>query len=125
MSKKELKNRIDILTLELFQTEHAWENDADYVKYRDLAIKAKAKNLKANESKLDALYKQINQLEETYKLFSVKEEYKLPDNLEEFRIKCMNGVDYGPKGLVPVMSWNARFVLLKKPGHKSFFGILD
>jgi hypothetical protein len=125
MSKKEIKDQITKLTLELFQTEHAWESDADYIKYRDLAYKAKAKNLKANESKLDALYIQIHQLEETYKLFSVKKEYKLSDTLEEFVNKCMRGVDYGPKGLVPIASWDNRFVLLKKPGHNAWCGIGD
>lgn len=122
MSKKDIKDQITKLTLELFQTEHAWESDVNYIKYRDLAYKAKAKNLKANESKLDTLYIQIHQLEETYKLFSVKKEYKLSDTLEEFVNECMRGVDYGPKGLVPIMSWDDRFVLLKKPGHNAWCG---
>jgi hypothetical protein len=124
MSKKDIKDQITKLTLELFQVEHAWESDVEYIKHRDSAIFRKNQVIKANEAKLDVLYAQIYKLKEQYASLKPSN-YELPAKLEEFRLKCMRGVDYGPKGLVPIASWDNRFVLLKKPGHNAWCGTGD
>lgn len=55
-----------------------------------------------------------------------KEEKKRPLKLSDEMFKLVQemhrGVNYGPRGLIPVAVWDERFILIKKPGHNGWAG---
>lgn len=46
----------------------------------------------------------------------------LSDRIAKLIHEMYRGVHYGPQGLVPVMTWDDRFVLIKRPGHSGWSG---
>ena len=118
-TKKELNTELIQSIKELDILKDKWMDDPEYKKYSNLAFEAKLKAKQQFAGGIKSLQEKISLIKEQLKP-KEKVTYILPDNLERLRKEMIRGVDYGPKGLVPVMSWGNDFMLLKKPGHSSW-----
>lgn len=122
MTKKEMQIKIKELKDQKIKVSQSYLRDVVYVKLNKQLQQIKQKYV--DEIITPAIIdidEQIETLEQQLNLNS-KCVYVLPDILEAVRKNMLRGVDYGPKGLTPIMSWGNRFMLLKRGGYNGWSG---
>lgn len=124
LSNKEIDAKIAALQEESIGLSVDYMADKEYIALTHRLSEIKHEYLEQNAQRQDVISSEIENY--TAELERRKNEKKKPVELSDRIAKLIDemhrGAIYGPQGLIPVMVWDDRFILLKKPGHRGWSG---
>jgi len=129
-SKNEIKKELDLVKQEYFDSFYKYKEDPEYKRLscelESVIFLAKLRSKPLSEELEIKMNKLHDEYQEAIAAEAKKEDDKYGTEVNKLVKNLTSGVDWGPKGLVPVwMSEDRRFVILKNPGHSSWGDVLN